>query len=72
MPHLPARPGNDFCMLAAGFVSVSDWIGSDSRVFPFAPDVASRADAEAYLKSVKESGTAEQAAAMGRPDRRIP
>ena len=61
MPALPTRPGNDFCMLAAGFISVCDWIGSDSRPFPFAPGVASRVDAEAYLKAHREANVAAQA-----------
>lgn len=61
LPLLPVRPGNDFCMLAAGFVSVCDWLGSDSRYFTFAPDVASREDAAAYLADLGRRGVAETA-----------
>jgi CRISPR-associated endonuclease/helicase Cas3 len=49
------RPGADFCLLAAGFVSVCDWIGSDSRIFAFAPDVASPADADGYVARLREN-----------------
>lgn len=61
MPMLLSGPGNDFCMYAAGFISVCDWIGSDNRVFRFEPWVRSRADAEVYLKTLEEARAAEQA-----------
>jgi CRISPR-associated endonuclease/helicase Cas3 len=55
------KPPAAFCLMAAGFVSVCDWIGSDSRVFAFAPGVASPSDADRYVARLREQGVAGQA-----------
>lgn len=58
LPDLPEPPEPAFLMLAAGFVSVADWFGSDTTFFPFAPDTATGADAEAYVARLR--GAAER------------
>ena len=58
VPHLPDRPPPGFLMLAAGLVSVADWLGSDSTFFPFAPDVTTRADALGYAARLREATAA--------------
>jgi CRISPR-associated endonuclease/helicase Cas3 len=63
LPALPSELPPPFLLLAAGFVSVADWFGSNADSFPLAPDVTSRADAEAYLARHREDGTARTALA---------
>lgn len=56
---LPAAPAcAAFNMLLAGFVSVSDWFGSNSEVFTFAR-ISSEGDACAYLEQLRREGRAE-------------
>ena len=54
-PALPESPPSAFLMLTAGFISIADWIGSDEKVFPHAPNVASGADAQRYVSSLRSS-----------------
>src|SRR5690606_38123864 len=61
VPKLPPKPPPAFLLLTAGFVSVADWLGSNADSFPLAPDVACRADAEAYLARHHTDCTAEKA-----------
>lgn len=57
---LPEPPeANRFAMLLAGFCSVTDWFGSNSDVYTFAPDVASAEDLRTYLKTLRRSCKAE-------------
>ena len=60
-PELPPKPPNAFLLLAAGFVSVADWFGSNTDSFPATPDVTSRAEADAYIAQHRKSRTVEQA-----------
>ena len=56
VPELPDEtPPAGFLMLAAGFVSVADWLGSDGTFFPFTPGVATEADAHAYAAGLREA-----------------
>lgn len=56
---LPRAPGSRaFDMLLAGFVSVSDWFGSNSEVFSFAR-LAARDDAHDYLRRLRSGTRAE-------------
>lgn len=48
--RLPPDPPPAFLLLVAGFVSVADWLGSNTDFFPPAPEVTSRAEAEAYRR----------------------
>ena len=57
-PSLPEDPPPAFLMLAAGFVSVADWMGSDEHVFPHAPHVTARTEAADYLKAMEDDGRA--------------
>ncbi len=61
VPDLPDDPPPPFLLLAAGLVSVADWFGSNADTFRLSPDVASRADAEAYVARHRRAETARQA-----------
>ena len=60
-PEVPDSPPPPFLLLAAGFVSVADWFGSNAHYFPPTPDVAGRAGAEVYISKHRhdeKAGTA--------------
>lgn len=54
-------PSNPALMLAAGFVSIADWFGSDTAFFPPAPHVASREQADEYVARLRRDRNAERA-----------
>jgi len=60
-PALPPDPSPAFLLLTAGFVSVSDWFGSNVGSFPPAPEVTDFAGARAYLEHHRKARTAETA-----------
>lgn len=62
-PDVPAPPPPPFLLLAAGFVSVADWFGSNADYFPPAPHVTDRGGAAAYLAAHREGGTGRRALA---------
>jgi len=61
IPQLPGDPPPAFLLLAAGFVSVADWFGSNTDSFPARPDITDRAQAQEYIKEHRDAETASQA-----------
>ncbi len=59
VPELPPKPPPAFLLLTAGFVTVADWLGSNTDSFPAAPEVVGRTDVEAYLANHRKNTTVE-------------
>ena len=60
-PDLPGDPPPPFLLLAAGFVSVADWLGSNTDSFPPAPNIAGRDGAKVYLDRHRRNMTVQTA-----------
>lgn len=58
VPLPPAPKSSAFNMLLAGFVSVSDWFGSNSEIFPFT-SISEHSDVYAYLHQLRSGRSAE-------------
>ncbi len=58
---LPPPPKSGaFAMLLAGFCSVADWFGSNSKVFTFRPEVETEEALAIYLEELRGEGRAQQ------------
>ncbi len=61
LPDIKSQPEPSFLMLASGFVSIVDWLGSDENFFCFRPDIQSEDELGSYLSSLRTRRVGEQA-----------